>query len=226
MTFNIVCFSSGGPGNFATVLDFCDRTRGCDVSLLIADRDKIPSLELAQARKIPHLVVPIEGTLNFDCAQSVATREAELAPIYQALLDHEREVGHIDLIVLAFRKVLCGPILEHFKGRMINVHPADLSVMDVETRKPRYVGIDGLARSIRDGNRTTRTSVHHVTSGVDEGPLICLGPEVPFVGDAGDPTHVMDHEIQQKVQSDRPCLTQALAICTDPNAAQASTFVF
>ncbi len=213
MTGNIVCFSSWGPGNFATVLAFCDKNPEWRVRQLVSDRPGTPSTRLAAGRSILVAVHDIPGIFDPNDPGSRARREAALLPVVQTLDRFETCEGPIDLIVLAFRKVLSGEILTRYGERMINVHPADLSVFDPMSRKPRYVGIGGLARSIRDGNLTTRTSVHRVTSGVDEGPLICLGPEVVFDGDPANPDDITRHENKQKGDSDRPCLTRALELC-------------
>lgn len=219
MSGQMVVFSSWGPGNFATVLEFCDGAPEWHVGLLVSDRDDTPSVRLARDRGLPVFVHPVAGRLRPDNPGSLAARAAALRPVTERLHALEQSAGRIDLIVLAFHKILAGGLLETFGGRMINVHPADLSVFDLETRRPRYVGISGLARAITDGNTATRTSVHRVTPGVDEGPLICLGPEVAFEGDRTCRADIDAHEIRQKHLSDRPCLMRALALCCGPPRA-------
>ena len=213
MTCHIVFFSSWGPGNFATVVDFCELHAEWRVSLLVSDQSDTPSTRMAVQKGIPVMVNEISGRFDISCTSSRQLRETALEPIVAVLDRLERKEGQIDLIVLAFRKILCGEILHRYGARMINVHPADLSVFDPVSRKPLYVGIGGLASSIADGNRTTRTSVHSVTENVDEGPLICLGPEVEFRGEPLNTHDIAAHEQLQKHQSDRPCLTRALELC-------------
>jgi phosphoribosylglycinamide formyltransferase 1 len=210
MTMRIVMFSSWGPGNFQTALDFCDSRAETRLALLVSDRADTPSTRLARERGIDLFVHPIEGGYDADQPNSRHRRIAALEPVLRRLQRLEREDGPIDLIVLAFRRILAGPILDQFASRMINVHPSDLSVFNIADRKPRYVGIGGLSRAIKDGNPTTRTSVHKVTAGVDEGPVICLGPEVRFEGSRDSRRDIDAHESRQKQCSDRMALKRAL----------------
>jgi folate-dependent phosphoribosylglycinamide formyltransferase PurN len=206
----IVFFSSQGPGNFKTVIDFCRETQLASVVHLICDRPGVRSLELAGATGIPASVEPIKSRLNLGNAESVRERIHAVAPIYNRLATIEAAGGPIDLIVLAFRKVLLGPILNRFGPRMINVHPSDLSVHNVSDRSRRYVGIDGLKRAIRDGNNATRTSIHRVDGGIDTGELLCLGPSVAFRGDRFSNSDIDKQEALQKIESDRPALRHTL----------------
>jgi len=206
---NIACFSSGGPGNFATVLEFCEaHPRSARVAALVSDRHAIPAIELARDRGIEHRVFEFP-TFRGDplaCASRVGTCNE----ILSYLEDVEDRKGSISLIVLAFRRILAGPIIERFVGRMINVHPADLSVFDLSTHRPRYAGIGGLRLSLLDGNGESRTSVHFVDGGVDTGALLCLGPMVRFFGCADSAADVQEHERRQKSESDRPALVRVL----------------
>jgi len=212
MTRRIVMFSSWGPGNFQTALEFCDDYTETRLALLVSDRAETPSTRLAQRRGIELFVHPIEGGYDPNRAGSRSRRIAALEPVLHRLQRLEREDGPIDLIVLAFRRILAGPILDQFAARMINVHPSDLSVFNIADRRPRYVGIDGLSRAIADGNPTTRTSVHKVTAAVDEGQLICLGPELRFEGSRDSRHDIEAHEARQKQCSDRVALRKALEI--------------
>lgn len=210
MPKNLVFFSSSGPGNFRTAVEFCSGNAAVRLVHLITDRPGIPSLELAAQHGIPSSVEPIRGSLDLADKASVSRRVDELRRTYGRLCAIEDASGPIDLIVLAFRRVLIGPILERFGSRTINVHPSDLSVHNVEDRKRRYTGIGGLARSIMDGNRETRTSIHRVDSGIDTGELLCLGPFVTFKGDRFRPVDINRHERHQKDVSDKVALRHVL----------------
>jgi phosphoribosylglycinamide formyltransferase 1 len=154
--------------------------------------------------------LPIRGTLDLSDKSSVSQRIDELQRVYGRLCAIEDASGPIDLIVLAFRKVLIGPVLERFGSRTINVHPSDLSVHNIADRKRRYTGIGGLVQAIMDGNRETRTSIHRIDSGIDTGKLLCLGPFVTFKGDRSRSEDIDRHEHHQKDMSDKIALRHVL----------------
>ena len=80
-----------------------------------------------------------------------------------------------DLVVLAgFMRVLSGPFVERYAGRIINIHPSLL---------PKYTGLHTHQRVLDAGDAEHGASVHFVTPELDGGPLI-LQSRVPVK--AGD----------------------------------------
>jgi phosphoribosylglycinamide formyltransferase-1 len=74
------------------------------------------------------------------------------------------------LIVLAgFMRILTPAFVEHFKGRMLNIHPSLL---------PKYKGLDTHQRAINAGDKEHGASVHFVTPELDGGPVV-LQSKVP-----------------------------------------------
>ncbi len=74
-------------------------------------------------------------------------------------------------------RLLSGDFLAPWQGRIINIHPSLL---------PKYKGLDTHARAIEAGDTVHGCSVHHVTAGMDDGPVICQA-EVPVLpGDTPD----------------------------------------
>lgn len=69
-----------------------------------------------------------------------------------------------DLICLAgFMKILSSRFLDHFKDRVINIHPSLL---------PKHKGLNTHERALKAGDKTHGCSVHVVTPGMDEGEII------------------------------------------------------
>ncbi len=76
-----------------------------------------------------------------------------------------------DLLLLSgYMRILTEPVVSEYP--IINVHPADLRLMNDGERK--YTGFDAVFDAVIDGREETRSSVHLVTSDVDEGPLITV----------------------------------------------------
>lgn len=84
------------------------------------------------------------------------------------------EGWNADFVCLAgFMRVLTPDFVTHWRGRAINIHPSLL---------PAYRGLDTHTRALADGAREHGCSVHFVTPGLDEGPVI-LQARVPVHSD-------------------------------------------
>ena len=69
-----------------------------------------------------------------------------------------------DMIALAgFMHILSGRFVEHYLGRMLNIHPSLL---------PAYRGLHTHARVLEAGDTEHGASVHFVTAELDAGPLV------------------------------------------------------
>jgi phosphoribosylglycinamide formyltransferase-1 len=96
-----------------------------------------------------------------------------------------------DLLVLAgFMRILTEDFVNHYHGRMLNIHPSLL---------PKYQGLNTHQRVLEAGDRIHGVSVHFVTPELDGGPVI-LQAEVPVhPGDTPDDlaqrVHQQEHVI-------------------------------
>lgn len=80
-----------------------------------------------------------------------------------ALLRHLKELQP-DLICLAgYMKILGREFIETFPGKILNVHPSLL---------PSFPGLNAQQQALDYGVKVTGATVHFVTCGVDEGPII------------------------------------------------------
>ncbi len=83
-----------------------------------------------------------------------------------------------DLVVLAgFMRILGGELVNHYRGRLINIHPALL---------PDFPGLDTHARALAAGHRRHGATVHFVTDEVDAGPIIVQAAVEVQPGDDAD----------------------------------------
>jgi phosphoribosylglycinamide formyltransferase-1 len=72
----------------------------------------------------------------------------------------------LDLIVLTFDRILPADVVQHYAGRLINVHPALL---------PAFAGMHGMERTLASGVRFGGGTIHDVVEEVDAGPVIAQG---------------------------------------------------
>ena len=68
-------------------------------------------------------------------------------------------------------------LLKEYDGKIVNVHPADLSIMDGDKRK--YVGIHVVEEAILAGEPEIRSTTHIVREEVDHGEILVISEPVP-----------------------------------------------
>jgi phosphoribosylglycinamide formyltransferase-1 len=141
---------SGSGTNFAAIADYADRAGTFDVDHVISDQPDAGGLSKARDRNIAISVIERD-------------KRSERA-------EHDRRVGEClrrvapDVIALAGYMRILGPTLvEHWRGRMLNVHPSLL---------PKYPGLHTYRRALEDGAAEHGASVHFVTEQLDGGPVI------------------------------------------------------
>lgn len=139
------CVSGGGRLARAAIVNA--RQLGVTPALLLADHRAAADLEAFCARHaVP--MVRLEKT-------SRAAFDARLAEVCIG--------ARLDLLALTFEWLLRPELVAHYRGRIVNVHPALL---------PAFKGMDALAEGVRSGARYLGASIHEVDEGVDTGPII------------------------------------------------------
>lgn len=208
----VVLFSSSGPGNTQAILDLMDEyPKLIKLVLCVCDRAGIPTIEIAKERSIETIVVDFDAEIKKHSLKK--SRDNELKKkISERLHDDilskinafEYSKGKIDLAVLAYRRIITGKLFSYFSDRMINQHPADLSIFDTNNKR-KYVGIGGHHRSLEDDCGGSKTSCILVNERVDSGEILAQGKFVKF--DQEKSLSNFDaHEILQKKVSDWPVL--------------------
>ena len=83
---------------------------------------------------------------------------------FDALIDARLRAHDVEAVALAgYMRILSEGFVEGWAGRMLNIHPSLL---------PLYKGLDTHARAIESGDHFGGCSVHIVTAGLDDGPVI------------------------------------------------------
>ena len=123
---------------------------------------------------------PDAAGLAFAASHGIATavvdpRQFPDRDSFDAALAEQIDAFAPDLVVLAgFMRVLTGSFVDHYAGRMLNVHPSLL---------PSFPGLKTHQQALDAGVRLHGASVHFVTSQLDHGPIVAQAA-VPVV--AGD----------------------------------------
>lgn len=98
--------------------------------------------------------------------------------IFERAVDAELRAAGVELVGLAgFMRVLTPWFVNTWTGRLINIHPSLL---------PKYPGVDTHKRCLEAGDAVHGCTVHQVTAGVDEGPVIGQAEIDVVDGDTAD----------------------------------------
>lgn len=156
---NIVILISGRGSNMEAVVRALDAEGWpARIAAVISNKPEAGGLAFAQARGIPTAVVP---------SKSFATR-AE----FDAKLQQTIDVFEPDLVVLAgFMRILTAPFVEHYAGRMLNIHPSLL---------PLFPGLHTHQQALDAGCAEHGATVHFVTAELDHGPAV-LQARIPVL---------------------------------------------
>lgn len=119
----------------------------------------------------------------------------------------------IDLILLAgYMRFVYPPILKRFPNKIINVHPADLTVKDTNGLR-KFAGADGVLKALLHGERHTRSCVIVIDETMDTGPVLVSGPLVPYTGRHPVTAETAAlHQETQKKESDWPVCIKAVEL--------------
>jgi phosphoribosylglycinamide formyltransferase 1 len=178
--------------------------RKARVAILISGRGSNMSA-LIEAAKHPDYPAEIVGVLSnraaapgLDTAAANGIATASLAQsrfsmreMFEDTMTQILESWETDYVCLAgFMRILGEDFVTRWQGRMINIHPSLL---------PAYKGLDTHERALADGATEHGCSVHFVTPGLDEGPVI-LQASVPVLpGDTAETLSarvlVQEHQI-------------------------------
>lgn len=154
---------SGSGSNMAALID-AGPIEGSPykVVLVVSNRPDAAGLTVARAKDVEAVAI--------DHSLFGKDREA-----HERAIDAALTAAGVQVVALAgYMRVLTPWLVGRWDGRMLNIHPSLL---------PKYPGLDTHARAIAAGDPEAGCTVHLVTEGVDEGPILGQA-RVPIV--AGD----------------------------------------
>jgi len=153
---------SGAGSNMAALID-AGRAPDApfEVVLVISNQPDAGGLAVAAAKGI--------ATVAIDHRPYGRDREAHEHAIDAALT----EAGVTVVALAGYMRLLTPWLVRRWRDRMLNIHPSLL---------PLYPGLDTHARAIAAGDAEAGCTVHWVTEGVDEGPIVAQA-RVPVLDD-------------------------------------------
>ena len=166
MKLKLAVLISGRGSNLQALIDACaDPAYPAEIAVVIANTATAQGLARAASAGIPALI----------CDHTYFKGNK---PAFEEALAAAIEQYGAQLVCLAGFMRILGPVfLNRFKDKVINIHPSLL---------PKHKGLDTHARAIEAGDTEHGCSVHLVTPGMDEGPLIAQKRVPVLAGDTPD----------------------------------------
>lgn len=188
----VACFASGSGTNARKIIE-----RGLEpdsrfkVTLLFSDvrddrthrsGDKMcRTKDIAEEYDIAYECIDIR---DFYREKGVPRSDLSVRPEFDKRVVELIAPHKVDLMCNAgYMSIMTTPILEAYSSRIINVHPADLTIMEGPERK--YVGIHVVEEAIMAGEKELRATTHVVREKVDHGEILVLSEPVPVKLPAG-----------------------------------------
>ena len=161
----VAVLASGRGSNLQAVIDAIEAGQvPAQVVCVISNKRDAVALERARKHGIKDLFVdpkPFAGRPD--------SREAYDHVLLEILQQHE-----VELVLLAgYMKIVTAVLVNAYANRMMNIHPSLL---------PSFPGLDVQKKAIDWGCKLAGCTVHFVTEGVDEGPII-IQAAVPILDD-------------------------------------------
>ena len=195
----LIVLISGGGSNLQAFIDLCaSGDLNAIVVAVISNKPDAGGLDRAAAKNIPNLIIDHR---NFENREAFDQALSEMIDSFAP-----------DLIILAgFMRILTSEFVNHFDGKLINIHPSLL---------PAYPGLHTHRRAIEAGDKEAGATVHFVTSELDGGPAI-IQARVPIEKSDNEQTlaakvlqfeHKIFPEAVRWFCEDRLCMQEGIAL--------------
>ena len=151
----VAVLASGRGSNLQAIIDAIEAGQvQAQIVAVISNKKDAVALDRARKHGLPELFVdpkPFAGQPD--------SREA-----YDRVLLEVLQQQHVELVLLAgYMKIVTAVLVNAFANRMMNIHPSLL---------PSFPGLEVQKKAIDWGCKLAGCTVHFVTEGVDEGPII------------------------------------------------------
>lgn len=152
---------SGRGSNLQSIIDAIAQGRlAATIAVVISNKADAPGLRRAAAAGIEQLVIEpraFPDRVSYDAAVAEALRCRD-----------------VDLVCLAgYMRIVGAPLLDTFPARVLNIHPSLL---------PAFPGLDAQRQALQYGVKVSGATVHFVTPGLDDGPIV-MQATIPVLDD-------------------------------------------
>ena len=168
-TLRLAVLASGRGSNLQAIIDAIEGgSLKATIAVVVSNKQEAQALERACRHGLPAEFVDPKP-----CTGLPDSREA----YDRAILDVLRKY-RVDLVLLAgYMKIVTPVLVQAFPNCMMNIHPSLL---------PAFPGLRVQQKALDWGVKITGCTVHFVTEGVDEGPIIIQASVPVLEGDTAD----------------------------------------
>lgn len=147
--------ASGRGSNLQAIIDAIEAGKlDARIVLVLSNKKDAAALERARKHGLADVFLdpkPFAGQPD--------SREAYDRAVLDVLRKHD-----VELVLLAgYMKIVTPVLVKAYENRMMNIHPSLL---------PSFPGLDAQKQALDHGVKLSGCTVHFVTDGVDEGPII------------------------------------------------------
>lgn len=175
---SIVVLISGNGTNLQSIIDAIDKQQiPGHISAVISNQADAYGLSRAERAGIKNVVISHKDY-------------AERSDYDQALMAQIDRFNPKAVILAGFMRILSAQFVQHYEGRMFNIHPSLL---------PKYKGLHTHRRALEAKDKEHGASVHFVTPELDGGPVI-LQAKVPVFEDD------TETELAERVRQQELCI--------------------
>ena len=167
----IVVLFSGG----ASAVHFMVEGSRHEIVGAISTDKNASGMEKLEKRGIPVEVVDIHDFYGDNPVKDMKIREAYDEKLLSTI---DKRKWEPDIIACSgYMYILTKKFLSRFSNRVLNVHPADLSIMEKGKRK--YTGSHAVEDQIKAGEKVTRSTIHIMDERADHGPILFISEGLP-----------------------------------------------
>lgn len=200
---NICVLVSGGGTNLQALIDYEKSVSDCPyhIGLVISSTKNAYALERAANAGIPTEIKSPVSVLGAEKAKN-ADRDEKRMATSDAILESCKKNGVQAIVLAGYLSVLGGKILEEYKDRIINLHPALL---------PKFGGVGMWGHNVHEavlaaGEKESGCTVHLVDSGCDTGKIL-VQKKVPVMpGDTPDSLYARIAPEEHKAMVEGTCI--------------------
>ena len=154
-TLRLGVLASGRGSNLQAIIDAIEaKTLDATIALVLSNNNDAMALERAKRHRIKGIFLDPKFV-----AGNPDPRRAYDKKILEMLNEHD-----VQLVLLAgYMKIVTVVLIDAYQWRMMNIHPSLL---------PSFPGLHAQRQALDAGVKVSGCTVHFVTEGIDEGPII------------------------------------------------------
>ncbi|MGH7166287.1 MAG: phosphoribosylglycinamide formyltransferase [Nitrospiraceae bacterium] len=161
--------ASGRGSNLQAIIDAIEAgTHQAQIAVVLSNKKDAQALERARRHGLPDVFLdpkPFAGQAD--------SREAYDRAILDVLRKHD-----VELVALAgYMRIVTPVLISAYPHRIMNIHPSLL---------PSFPGLEVQKKALEWGVKISGCTVHFVTEGVDEGPIIIQAAVPVLEGDSAE----------------------------------------